>query len=493
MCSIPGIFSSSTKMPFPLTSRFSSLRRMGWPTHFAADALAPFAESLEEPRPAAFFLVTLVMDFPAIRPISSLGKRLLQPVNQLLHILYPQRFEQAAGQRNHASQHPRLARPCNVRPSARQFLKFKLRANRGRSSRNFAFPLVHRFPRTLILNQRHFHRRRSPNVRNAHAQLHQEILRIQNLHALKVRQQRAKPFWVHQEAVHLLRRLLHREIAGQLDLHRLPLLHFRRRHANGLENILIAGTPARVPRDALADLRIRWPRMFPQQLQRGKQKPWRAIAALQPVTLRKGFLNRMQLAAFRKSFDSRDFSSLGHRRKQRARLHRAAIQDHRARATVGRIAAQMRAGQVQMLAKELHQQRPRLHFRFPSLSIHAGTHKNLLSVRHTHALLPPIHPAPSVRRSRWPASPERPPACACNPLSRACRSADPPRPSLLPRQPGYSFRPAISLAAPLRLPSRESPSTPRSPKRCAPLCTGCDLPVRAAPMRSPSDTPERCA
>src|SRR5438270_4784804 len=166
MCSIPGIFSSSTKMPFPLTSRFSSLRRMGWPTHFAADALAPFAESLEEPRPAAFFLVTLVMDFPAIRPISSLGKRLLQPVNQLLHILYPQRFEQAAGQRNHASQHPRLARPCNVRPSAPQFLKLKLRANRARSSRDFAFPAEHHLRSTMIFNTLPFHRPRPTTVQH---------------------------------------------------------------------------------------------------------------------------------------------------------------------------------------------------------------------------------------------------------------------------------------------------------------------------------------
>src|SRR5690242_10822376 len=66
MCNIPGIFSSSTKMPFPLTSRFSSLRRIGWPTHFTAAFCAPFAEELFTLRRRALFFV-FAMVFTAIR------------------------------------------------------------------------------------------------------------------------------------------------------------------------------------------------------------------------------------------------------------------------------------------------------------------------------------------------------------------------------------------------------------------------------------------
>src|SRR5690242_7073972 len=66
MCSIPGILSSSTKMPFPLTSRFSSLRRIGWPTHFTAPSSAPFApDRFLGPRLDFFFVFAIA--FAAIR------------------------------------------------------------------------------------------------------------------------------------------------------------------------------------------------------------------------------------------------------------------------------------------------------------------------------------------------------------------------------------------------------------------------------------------
>jgi hypothetical protein len=67
MNNMPGILSSSTKMPLPRTRRSSSLRRSGCPTHFAvALAGAPF----EGTRGAAFlFFELLATAFLTIRII----------------------------------------------------------------------------------------------------------------------------------------------------------------------------------------------------------------------------------------------------------------------------------------------------------------------------------------------------------------------------------------------------------------------------------------
>src|SRR5213075_2404370 len=311
MCSIPGIFSSSTKMPFPLTRRFSSFRRMGWPTHLAGAACAPFVDKPREAPRTAFFLLPFATDLPAIC-VSALSKCLLQSVNQFLHILLPQRLKQASRQRNHAAQHARLARPFHLRLSTRQLFELKLCANRSRTAGHFALPLVGRLRRAMLIHQSQLDGRRPSNMRNTHTQLYQEILRIDYLYTLKIGKQRTKPVRVHQEVVNLLGSLPHREVAGQLNLQSLPLLHFRSRHSNGLENVLIACAAASISCDALANLPIDRPRIFLQQLQRRKQKSRRAITALQSVAFRKRFLNRMQLAVFRKTLDRGDFSAIGH-------------------------------------------------------------------------------------------------------------------------------------------------------------------------------------
>src|ERR1051325_7340489 len=231
MCIIPGIFSSSTKIPLPLTRRFSSLRRMGCPTHFAGAACAPFAEEPWGAPGAALFFLLFATGLRAIF-VSTLSKRLLQSINQFLHILLPERLKQASRQRNHAPQHARLSRPFHLRLPARQLFELELRANGSRTTGHLALAFVGRLRVTMLIHQSHPDGRRPPNMRNTDTQLHHEILRIDYFHTLKIRKQRTKPVRVHQEVVNLLGSLPHCEVAGQLNLHSLPLLYFRSRHLN---------------------------------------------------------------------------------------------------------------------------------------------------------------------------------------------------------------------------------------------------------------------
>src|SRR5207245_1482329 len=173
--------------------------------------------------PASFYSSYLICGPSKVSSlVLRLGKRLLKPINQFLHVFLPQRLEQTSGQRNHPTQHARLPRPFHFRLPARQLFELKPRANRRRASRHLAFPFVRRLPRLLLVDQGHLYRGRPANMRNAHAQFHQKILWSHNLHALKIRQQPTKALLVHQEPVDFFRRFLHRELAGEFTVQKTP-------------------------------------------------------------------------------------------------------------------------------------------------------------------------------------------------------------------------------------------------------------------------------
>ena len=56
--------------------------------------------------------------------------------------------------------------------------------------------------------------------------------------------------------------------------------------------------------------------------------------------------------------------------EHRAGLHRAAVQMHDAGAALAGVAADMRAGEAQVLAQELHQQRARIDVGGDGLAVH---------------------------------------------------------------------------------------------------------------------------
>jgi hypothetical protein len=81
------------------------------------------------------------------------------------------------------------------------------------------------------------------------------------------------------------------------------------------------------------------------------------------VLVPEAFLHRVQAAVRGKPLDGRDVGAVGLHREDGARLGAAAVDDHGAGAALARVAADVRAGEEQLLAEEVDQQQARLHVR----------------------------------------------------------------------------------------------------------------------------------
>src|SRR5713101_1091752 len=98
-------------MPAPCTSLDSSLRGMGLPTHATLSSAGPFFACLAF---VAFFFTRVSFAFG--EPARSV-ERCLQCVNQLLQILFGQRFEQSAREGCDPPEDVRPAAPEDFRTS----------------------------------------------------------------------------------------------------------------------------------------------------------------------------------------------------------------------------------------------------------------------------------------------------------------------------------------------------------------------------------------
>src|SRR5207244_3642103 len=107
----------------------------------------------------------------------------------------------------------------------------------------------------------------------------------------------------------------------------------------GIDDVLIAGAPAEISGDALADLALRRLRVIGQQVDGRHDHPGRAVAALETVLFPEALLHRVQLAVAREPFDGRDGAAVGLHREHRARFRAPAVDEHRARAALARVAA----------------------------------------------------------------------------------------------------------------------------------------------------------
>src|SRR5262249_11643168 len=129
-----------------------------------------------------------------------------------------------------------------------------------------------------------------------------------------------------------------------------------------LDDIVIAGAAAEITFELLAD------RLFGEVMALAvnhvdgrHDHAWGAEAALQTWTSAERFLERVQRrATTRKPLDGPALVTVGHDRQRGARLHRLAVEMHDAGAALRGIAANMRAGQSQILAQELHQESARV-------------------------------------------------------------------------------------------------------------------------------------
>ena len=92
-----------------------------------------------------------------------------------------------------------------------------------------------------------------------------------------------------------------------------------------------------------------------EQADRGHDHAGRAVAALHRFVFEERRLNRVQASVLLQRLDRDDGFSLEERRFRLARLHRLAIDEHRARAAVTFTAAVLGAGQVEVVPQHREQ------------------------------------------------------------------------------------------------------------------------------------------
>src|SRR5439155_16992384 len=127
-----------------------------------------------------------------------------------------------------------------------------------------------------------------------------------------------------------------------------------------VDDPLVAGAPADDGRDALADLAVARRRVRAQEIQRGDQHAGRAEAALQPVMLAERLLQRVELAVAHQALDRAELGAVGLDGEHDARARGLAVEHDRARAADPVLAADVRAGESEILADEVDQELARL-------------------------------------------------------------------------------------------------------------------------------------
>ena len=129
-----------------------------------------------------------------------------------------------------------------------------------------------------------------------------------------------------------------------------------RRDLNGVDDVLVAGTAAEIRRDGLANLRLVRFRILAKKRGDGHQHARRAEAALQPMRISKGSLERVQRPVRRgKTLDCLNLVTVRLRRQHDAGARRLAVEQNRARTADPMLAADVRTGQPEILTKEITQ------------------------------------------------------------------------------------------------------------------------------------------
>ena len=105
-------------------------------------------------------------------------------------------------------------------------------------------------------------------------------------------------------------------------------------------------------------------RLVRKQIMRGDQHGRRAIAALQRVAVAEGGLQIVDRAAIGQPFDGLDRSPVGLHGERQTAPHDLAVDANRAGAANAMLAADMRAGQSELVAQKIRQMRAWLDLRF---------------------------------------------------------------------------------------------------------------------------------
>src|SRR5262249_48190942 len=191
--------------------------------------------------------------------------------------------------------------------------------------------------------------------------------------------------------------------------------------ANCLDDVLVPRASAEIAGNADADLFFRRLGIFLDQAIGSHDHARRAEAALQGVHLAKRILQGMELAIGpRDALDGEDLGALRLRGKYRAGFDRLAVEVDGTGAAMRRIAADVRPGEIELLAEDVDAPHTGLDQSFARLAV--PLHRTL---KLGHERLPVRLRAPRVPwRGRAPASASRPPSWFDNAPGRDC-----PRPA----------------------------------------------------------------
>src|SRR5439155_11656803 len=135
------------------------------------------------------------------------------------------------------------------------------------------------------------------------------------------------------------------------------------------DDVHVARAAADVPLDRPADVRFRRLRRVGEEVRRAEQHPRRAVAALEAVLVRERSLERRQLPVRGEAFDGDDLRPVGLDGEEHAALHRASVHQDRAGAAVAGVAADVGAGQVEVVANEVDEQLARLDLALIALAV----------------------------------------------------------------------------------------------------------------------------
>src|SRR3979490_2036486 len=139
-----------------------------------------------------------------------------------------------------------------------------------------------------------------------------------------------------------------------------------------LDDVLVAGAAAEIAFELFADgVVAEVVALAVDEIDRGHDHAGRAETALQAVMLAERLLHRMQRRAVGgEALDGLDLVPVSHDRERGAGFDRLAVEMHDAGAALRGVAADMGAGQPQILAQKLHQKRAGVDIGVDGIAVH---------------------------------------------------------------------------------------------------------------------------
>jgi len=159
-------------------------------------------------------------------------------------------------------------------------------------------------------------------------------------------------------------------------------LHLFRGVLNGLDNVVISSAAAKVTFQGVSNLGLGRIRIALEKLHGGEDHAWGAKATLKAMFFPESFLNWMELSVGCQALDRHDACPISLYREDGARLDRFTVDEDGACAALGRVAANVGAGQPQDIAQVMNEKETRFYVVLIGFAVDGDAHV-------THCGLPP--------------------------------------------------------------------------------------------------------